>query len=185
MKFSAVLAAAVAGASAETVSLMALRSASPIHFQALHAYQEGIWIGQPTQSYCPAQVSGCRTVNETTFGVADGSTALNVEVPGGQQLYVSADGALKYTVPHSASIGDGSHAAALKIEALNDSVDKATLDGDDFLACPGKKGEEKYQVFSAAAKNVKPPTGDKGDCLGFTAVAGKVDAEKFRAWEFN
>lgn len=72
MKFTnsvALLATAVAGVSAEAITMMALRSASPIHFQDLHAYQEGIWIGEPTQSYCPEQVAGCQTVNATSFTV--------------------------------------------------------------------------------------------------------------------
>lgn len=79
----------------------------------------------------------------------------------------------------------GSHVAELKIEPLNESINKTTLDGNDFLACPKTKGSHAYQVFSAAAKDIKPPSGNKDDCLGFTAVAESVDAQKFLTWEYN
>ncbi|MCJ1379114.1 hypothetical protein MMC17_002214 [Xylographa soralifera] len=58
-------------------------------------------------SYCPTSVgTGCPVGNQTVF-TADGG-ALDVEVPGGQQVYVAPNGALSFTQAHSISYPPGS-----------------------------------------------------------------------------
>ncbi|KAI5295612.1 hypothetical protein KEM52_000827 [Ascosphaera acerosa] len=176
---------AAASVSAEAISLLSSRSASPIHFAPLNAYQEGIWIGRPTQSYCPPQVQGCKTVNSTAFAIGDGiSSSMYVSVPGGQQLYVDADGALKYTIAHSANQGQGSTPAKLTVKPLNAEIDTAVLNGQSMLACPASKGSSAYQVFASAHEDPKVPTGDVNDCLGFTALVGHV-GEEAMAWQYQ
>ncbi|KAJ5092457.1 CAZyme family GH3 [Penicillium alfredii] len=57
------------------------------------------WIGGKAQTYCPEVVKGCRQTNDTLIS---GQNSLDVEVPGGQRIYVDPKGALRFTTPHSA-----------------------------------------------------------------------------------
>ncbi|KAI5309698.1 hypothetical protein KEM55_002624, partial [Ascosphaera atra] len=101
----------------------------------------------------------------------------NVVVPGGQALYVAKDGALSFTVPHSGDTQGGSE-EGFKVEKLNESLDKFTYNGKDFLACPKKDAKSVYEVYAAdVAKNTQ-------DCLGFSAAA-VTDANATAVWEYN
>ncbi|GIK00732.1 hypothetical protein Aspvir_004761 [Aspergillus viridinutans] len=76
----------------------------------LNANAGAFWIGKPSAPYCPKNVTvvDCPAVNTTSF-VAQGSKLfLNAVVPGGQQVYISPQGQLTYTVPHSGYIPAGS-----------------------------------------------------------------------------
>ncbi|KAL5364213.1 hypothetical protein BJX96DRAFT_168116 [Aspergillus floccosus] len=74
----------------------------------LNANGGSFWTGKPTSSYCPDNIPQCKTVNATSFVVQDDRVLLNAVVPGGQQVYVSPQGQLTYTPPHSAYIPTGS-----------------------------------------------------------------------------
>ncbi|PLB51969.1 hypothetical protein P170DRAFT_94690 [Aspergillus steynii IBT 23096] len=74
----------------------------------LSASAGSFWTGKPTASYCPENVPGCQAVNTTSFEAQDGKLFLNAGVPGGQQVYISPQGKLTYTVPHSGYIPSGS-----------------------------------------------------------------------------
>lgn len=50
-----------------TFSVMALRSASPIHFLPMTASGGAFWIGGQTASYCPDAVPNCPPGNITAF----------------------------------------------------------------------------------------------------------------------
>ncbi|KAH6660284.1 hypothetical protein BKA67DRAFT_653478 [Truncatella angustata] len=69
------------------------------------------WLGKNATSYCPGEVENldCSkfATSSTNFVGGNGTLALDVSVPGGQQIYVAADGALGYTGPHSAAVPDG------------------------------------------------------------------------------
>jgi hypothetical protein len=45
--------------------VMAVRSASPIHYAQLNAAGQKFWLGGQTSSYCPEQVQNCPPGNQT------------------------------------------------------------------------------------------------------------------------
>ncbi|XHF98387.1 hypothetical protein AWENTII_001940 [Aspergillus wentii] len=92
--------------------VMSSRSASPIHLLPMTASAQSFWLGGETASYCPLK-TGCPPGKETVF--APGGTGLNVEVPGGQQVYINPDGALSFTQAHSAYIPPRFHSGSIQI----------------------------------------------------------------------
>lgn len=54
--------------------VMAIRSASPIHYMQMNAAGQKFWLGGHTSSYCPTQVNPCPPGNQTVF--AAGGNAL-------------------------------------------------------------------------------------------------------------
>ncbi|EAU30387.1 predicted protein [Aspergillus terreus NIH2624] len=93
--------------SSDAFSLNIRWSNSPLS-GPLNANGGSFWTGKSTSSYCPDTVPQCKTVNGTSFTVQDDKVFLNAVVPGGQQVYVSPQGQLTYTQPHSAYIPTGS-----------------------------------------------------------------------------
>lgn len=91
MKFTAMLGLA-SSASASYFSLLAVRSASPIHYGSIQANESGIWIGKENGAYCPPSLNiTCPDSDYTIYSgptVANGTLSLGVSVPGGQQVYV-------------------------------------------------------------------------------------------------
>lgn len=48
-------------------SVMAIRSASPIHYLQMNAAGQKFYLGGSTASYCPSQVPHCPPGNQTVF----------------------------------------------------------------------------------------------------------------------
>ncbi|KAL4802801.1 hypothetical protein BDV18DRAFT_61396 [Aspergillus unguis] len=170
-------------------TVLAARSASPIHYATLNARGQSFWLGGNTTSYCPLQ-SGCPAGNTTVL--AGNGAALSTVVPGGQQIYVAPSGALKFTQAHSANIPPGSSYGPFAYEA--GSPDQVfgyyTYKGwgaDGFMACPTEPEAEyspdnEWQVF-AALQNATVPSGDVNDCLGFSALAVPTN-QTGAAWQY-
>ncbi|KAF2151649.1 hypothetical protein K461DRAFT_279131 [Myriangium duriaei CBS 260.36] len=154
-----------------TFSGIAIHSGSDIQYAAVSASGSALWLNKPTSTYCPSQAgSVCATsTNDTVFAAAQGSTtlSLNVIVPGGQEVYVAADGRAEYTVPHSASTGTGSSTSGF---SSGDGYVK--FEGNDWLACPE---DGAYAVYAASKKT------DGNNCLGFE---WKIVDNKGQAWEY-
>ncbi|KAJ5670793.1 uncharacterized protein N7477_006156 [Penicillium maclennaniae] len=94
----------------------------------------------------------------------------DVEVPGGQQIYVDPSGALSFTQAHSAYIPAGSAVGGFQYEAGN-PWSHYTFNGwgaSGFMACP--TDDNRWQVY-AAMQNATVPSGNVDDCLGFSAMA--------------
>jgi hypothetical protein len=147
------------------------RSASPIHLQSLTARGGKFYLGGgPPSSYCPPNIGAenCPPGNTTVLAGGQSTLSLGVVVPGGQQVYVGPDGALSYTIAHSAAIPEGSDVTGFSRTAPADGNVYGYLNYETgFIACPAGEGEG-YQVFGAIE------TGEfSDDCLGFTALAGK------------
>jgi len=87
-------------------TLTVYQPGSPLDGQVVNADGEAFFLGGSTSSYCPlTDQTQCPAGNQTVFA---GMDALWVEVPGGQQVYVTPGGALSFTAAHSASIPPGS-----------------------------------------------------------------------------
>jgi len=157
--------------------LISARSASPIHLQAVNARGQLFYIGGETASYCPdqvAQIGACPPGTDTAFV---GFGALDVEVPGGQLVYVAPDGSLGFTQAHSASYPLGAVLEPFTYSftpgASFGYVSTNAFNATGFMACPNNKNETlatSWQVF-AALQNATVPTGNVSDCLGFDALA--------------
>jgi len=157
-------------------SLIAARSTSPIHLQSINANDLGFWIGKSTQSFCPSDVSDCPPGEDTAFVGGDVTLSLDVEVPGGQQVYVASSGALMFTAPHSAAIPEG---ATLTGFTKSEGPSFGVLSWDSgFLACPtGGPDVGPWQIFGAI--DGFNSTG----CLGFDALA--PNGTGVAAWEYE
>ncbi|BCS18906.1 putative IgE binding protein [Aspergillus puulaauensis] len=154
----------------EAFTVMATRSASPIHFLPLNAAGQSFWLGGKPSTYCPLP-SGCPPGNTTVL--AGNGAALSVVVPGGQQVYVAPSGALKFTQAHSAYIPPGSSYGPFEYKpgAQGSSFGYYEYSGwgaKGFMACP--TDDNRWQVF-AALQNATVPSGEVKDCLGFNALA--------------
>ena len=169
-------------------TLMALRSASPIHFGTIAASGLQFWIGKPTATYCPTSSSGaipCDALNANVTAFFPQGNALYAEVPGGQQVYAAADGALGYTQAHSAATPPGASVAAGRQTppAAGQSFGYWTWTGGNatgLVACPssgsGETGTGPWRVYAAVEG------GDFAACLGFDAAAVPYDGPF--AWQY-
>jgi len=176
----ALLASVLSTAQAQYLSLIAARSASPIHLSPITASGQRLWIGRNTVSYCPESVEeldACPPGNTTTFAGGNGSLGMGTVVPGGQQVYIEpACGAVQFTQAHSAAQPQG---------AIQDGWNYSP--GSSFgylswknglLACPATDGGAGYEVFAAVDGVVFADT-----CLGFNALASNVS--EAGAWQYT
>ncbi|KAL1953326.1 hypothetical protein VTO42DRAFT_3006 [Malbranchea cinnamomea] len=173
-------------------TVMALRSASPIHFLPVQAAGQKFWLGGYPATYCPEQVGdACPPGNKT---VITGLSYLDVLVPGGQQIYVDPNGALSFTQAHSVYIPPGSLIGGFTYTPHDTEPGRGTWGfngggATGWMACPDSKDTEspRWQVF-AALRNATVPTGNVDDCLGFTAMALQYTSapeEGPAAWQYT
>lgn len=151
--------------------VISARSASPIHLQSLTARGTKFYLGGGApSSYCPVEQVGdaCPPGNSTVLAGGDKTLSLGVVVPGGQQVYVAPDGALSYTIAHSAAIPAGSIQDEFSKEAPSNGNSFGYLNfPTGWVACPAAEGSG-YQVFAQVA------TATFGeDCLGFSMLTCK------------
>ncbi|OKL63210.1 hypothetical protein UA08_01319 [Talaromyces atroroseus] len=161
---------------------IALRSASPIHQLSITAAGESFWLGGNTASYCPTNVDPCPPGNVTVFGNA---YSLDVEVPGGQVIYVNPSGALAFTMAHSIYIPSGSQQGPFSYDSGSPfgSYSTSSFGATGFMACPDDAmSPTSWQVF-AAIQNATVPTGNVADCLGFDAATVDYDGD-IPAWQY-
>ncbi|KAF2115205.1 hypothetical protein BDV96DRAFT_612582 [Lophiotrema nucula] len=178
MKNFVAFSALFAGALAQTpgyFGVISARSASPVHLQTLQARGTKFYLGGSSSSYCPPEVAdACPTGNDTVLAGGDVTLSLGVIVPGGQQIYVAADGTLSYTIPHSAYIPEGSvRDGWTKTEGEN--FGNLVFEGG-LVACPTGTNDG-YQVYGQI-----PNVTLSSDCLGFDALT--VNATGPGAWEY-
>ncbi|KXT02392.1 hypothetical protein AC578_174 [Pseudocercospora eumusae] len=159
---------------------VAIRSGSDIQYAPIAASGTNFWLNKDTVTYTPSNVPvNTNATTSTVFGYylpAD-TLSLDVAVPGGQQVYVSADGALKYTVAHSASTGEGS-----TVNGFGISEGHLLFENNDFIAVatnetsnlPDGKGTA-YQIYAASRTDLA------GEGFAFRAV----EFEGENAWQYS
>ncbi|KAH8879924.1 carbohydrate-binding module family 52 protein [Thozetella sp. PMI_491] len=90
-------------------TLTAWNPTLPIHGAPVTAAGLRLVINGTTASYCPSQVgSACPPGTITALVASGGAAAMDVEVPGGQAVYLDPYWDVGYTQAHSASIPSGS-----------------------------------------------------------------------------
>lgn len=151
-----------------------------VHLRPIYAANSTIKLGGPTtpQSFTPSGID-VPTTNRTTFSTGDSVLALRDVVPGGQRVYMGADGTLGYTVPHSGLVPEGAVATGFSLsEPGTDgkSPNQVLLfDGrNNFLACPN--GDTSYNVVVSNKST-------RTDCVGLVMVAGNATAVP-AAWQW-
>ncbi|KAJ6164992.1 hypothetical protein N7470_003664 [Penicillium chermesinum] len=104
---------------------------------------------------------------------------MDVEVPGGQQTYVEASGALAFTQAHSAYIPAGASVGGLRYEP-GKPWSHLTYKDTGLMACPTE--DKRWQVY-VAQQNATVPSGKVSDCLGFSAIALTYKGD-IPAWQY-
>lgn len=178
-------------------TITAIRPASPIQHMQMNAGGLKFWLGGQTSSYCPTQVGICPPGNQTVF-IAGGSYMVStqppttnppsltynqdVEVPGGQQVYVDPSGALSFTQAHSIYIPPGSAIPGVVYEPGKpwSHLTGHAFGADGFMACPTP--DHRWQVF-VAMQNATVPSGNVNDCLDFSARTVTYNGP-FPAWQY-
>jgi hypothetical protein len=108
---------------------------------------------------------------------------MDVAVPGGQQVYVAAGGALGYTAPHSAYIPDDAQRAtfANTAQQSENGVGTLTFDKQGFVACP--TGEGRPPVYQVYAWIPKANGTLRTDCTGIEFTTAQYTGAA--AWEYD
>ncbi|KAI1450541.1 hypothetical protein F5Y02DRAFT_117842 [Annulohypoxylon stygium] len=123
---------------------------------AINASGGKFYVNNGTSAYCPDEVEGldCSAYpgSKTVFTGGNDTLYLDVAVPGGQQVYIAADGSLSYTVPHSGALPEGANATGWRRE-MSESFGAPIVLGNNnqfWAICPVTEGEPRertYQVF--------------------------------------
>ncbi|KAI2621497.1 hypothetical protein GGS26DRAFT_266140 [Hypomontagnella submonticulosa] len=128
---------------------------------AISANGGKFYVHKETSAYCPGDVEGldCSVYpgSKTVFTGGNNTLFLSVGVPGGQQVYVAADGSLSYTIPHSGALPEGANATGFARERSESFGAPVVLGNSNRLwsICPVSEGaprERTYQVFVGQGK---------------------------------
>ncbi|KAI0894213.1 cell wall protein PhiA [Annulohypoxylon nitens] len=143
-------------------SLMALRSASEVHFASFEAAKSSIFLHLPSQNAsCDAGPA-----EYATFYLQDGGLYLYAASATPQQLFADrsgmGQGKLGYTTGAQPAPRNGER-TGFQLDENND----LTLDGAGFLACPNSI-DGAWSIWVSAG--VEKPAGNEG-CLGISARA--------------
>ncbi|GAB7347285.1 hypothetical protein MBLNU459_g3371t1 [Dothideomycetes sp. NU459] len=152
---------------------VSIHSGSSIQYASINANGNAFYLGKSTSSYCPTEVvDDCPAGNGTSFTGGDGTLDLSVEVPGGQQVYVAADGSLGFTVAHSGYIPTGANTTGFAVVSPN-----LQYNGNDWVACQEETGSAVYKIF-AAAVDASPK-----NCTAFAFYTQSTSG--VGAWEYE
>ncbi|KAL2037837.1 hypothetical protein N7G274_009311 [Stereocaulon virgatum] len=173
-------------------TLIAARSTSPIHLQPINANNATFWIGKPTHSYCIPEVppADCPPGTETALTVGDGRASMDSEVPGGQDVYISAiNGALSFTEPHTEGGENGTTTGFSYTNRTDGSLGEFVFSGlnaTGFVACPSLNGSAPWQIFAALPHlcDADVPGKNVSACLGFDAL-GDTYPNGTAAWQYE
>ncbi|KAI9733651.1 MAG: hypothetical protein M1834_003253 [Cirrosporium novae-zelandiae] len=156
-----------------TFAVMALRSASPIHFGQVNANGNRFWIYKSTATWCPGEFGAeginCSTYNNATaFIFFNERVNMDVAVSGGQMVYVAPTGELGYTHAFTADIPIGSTTTGFTYTSAGGSAVLGYFSTPVGLsACEQSDGT--WKVYGAPPN---PPLSNGTVCLGYTGFIG-------------
>jgi len=142
-------------------------------------------IGGSTESYCPSQVAPNCPPGTVTALVASGNNgpfSMDVEVPGGQLLYLNPYWDLAYTQAHSAYIPSGSITTGLAAYQGGGFVN-LNGNGAGWVGCPPTAAGGGGGQWALIAKNAT----NAANLGGCTAVNLKVNviSSGAAAWQYT
>ncbi|KAI0909602.1 hypothetical protein F4824DRAFT_457789 [Ustulina deusta] len=157
-------------AAGKPFGLLALRSASPIHFAQFDAALSSIFLSLPSQNATCDDGTQPTTADSATFSLSeDGGLYLYAASATPQQLFVDrsgmGQGKLGYTTGAQPAPLNGERAAF----AIDESGD-LTFNGAGFIACPNSIDGAWSVWVSAGVSN----PGGNSDCLGLSARTVEV-----------
>ncbi|KAI1081540.1 cell wall protein PhiA [Whalleya microplaca] len=143
--------------------IMALRSASPVHFAHFKAAHKSLFVNLPAQN---ASCDSTDDADDATFYLKDGGLFLYAASATPQQLYADrsgmGQGKVGYTTGAEPTPND-----AERTGWVLDDTNHLTLAGASFLACPNST-DNAWSVW--VSSDVEKPAGLEG-CLGVSALA--------------
>ncbi|OTA58958.1 cell wall protein PhiA [Hypoxylon sp. EC38] len=146
-------------------SLMALRSASEVHFASFEAAKSSIFLNLPSQNAsCDAGPA-----DYATFYLQDGSLYLYAASATPQQLYVDPSGMGQGKLGYTTGAQPPPQ-KSLRTKFELDEYNDLTFNGAGFLACPNSI-DGAWSVWVSAG--VDQPAGNEG-CLGISVRAVEV-----------
>jgi len=101
-------------------------------------------------------------------------------VPGGQQVYVAADGQLGFTVAHSEAIPVGAFVVPFLYtpQETEFTVGNLNFNSEGFAACPDASGPGVYQIYSAGVDGFV-----RTDCIGINIATSSWSGSP--AWQYT
>jgi hypothetical protein len=163
-------------------NFISARSGTRLHLLPLYAKNNAIRIGgQLPSSQTPniPALAGLPSTTTTTFLIGGGAAALDVSVPGGQQVYVASDGRLSYTVPHSAHTGIGSIVSGFSVSPVGPLVQLNFNGVSGFIACPAiSRGAspDEYDIYVVERTT-------RTGCTGIN-ILGSANSDPPQAWQW-
>ena len=112
----------------------------------------------------------------------------DVEVPGGQYVYVAASGALAYTVAHSNIIPKGAHSRSFALDRTSPTSSSFTYSGtgkaSGWLACP--VSGLVYQIFAnVELEDQNVPMKNVSACIALDALTTNYTLPGPAAWQYT
>ncbi|EIN06515.1 hypothetical protein PUNSTDRAFT_121701 [Punctularia strigosozonata HHB-11173 SS5] len=155
-----------------------------IHLHPITAANGSLWIGAPTSSLCPSPIppEDCAPGTSTAFVGGQPALGLDVEVPGGQAVFVQSNGQLGFTQAHVPVIPDGATLTGFSWEAIESDeglgqLSTSSFNATTFSACP--RGDPyPYLVFA------RVPLLNFESCTNFDAVTVPVPGGGATAFEY-
>lgn len=176
-----------------TYTVMALRSASPVHFLQLNAIAGRLYLGGNTTSYCPENVQWgnfCPPGNVTVFKDScslDSQNPQYFDVPA-QTLWNTDDGVIGYdfSQPRPENTYNCPWYLGTSANDAFAATIEATYGASGFLACPTRE-QGIWQVLRDVtdASKLAAPLGDVSQCLGISLVAISYNTTDYGAWVYT
>jgi hypothetical protein len=127
----------------QAFSGVAITSAPEIQYMPINANGTNFWLNRTSLTYTPPSVPTFNEQNNTLFTRGDDVLALNVAVPGGQEVYVDNKGRLRFTTPHNSDKVIGS-----KTTGFSFSQGHLLFENRDFWACDlGAVYENAWMIY--------------------------------------
>ncbi|KAI5269964.1 hypothetical protein E4T47_06654 [Aureobasidium subglaciale] len=150
----------------------------------IQASNGSFYIGKLPSTSCPSNIPDCPAGNITTFKSTSGLLHLNTGVPGGQQVYISPEGLLTYTLPHSAAIPLGSQVTGFAISPANQ-----TGKFFDFWLCSVDAEYKVWRIWAEyrdeeGAVKQNGYTGENA-CTMVSLLASDVEGDGYGAWQYD
>ncbi|TGJ85008.1 hypothetical protein E0Z10_g3753 [Xylaria hypoxylon] len=174
--------------SADAFSMRVFAPDTAFDAAVLHATENRIVTGlEAPSTYCPLKPeSSCPNVTGTL--VTRNMEAMAVEVPGGQQIYVQADGQVKYSIPHSSYIPLGSITGGWFHKSLvSECLAPASRDVVDFfdgnghggvVLCPSEWSTDSLTLYAKTADFAE------SDCHEIGGLILAQSISKIGCWEY-
>ncbi|RYP09193.1 hypothetical protein DL764_001464 [Monosporascus ibericus] len=179
--------------SAATFTIAAFAPNSEVDGALLNAMRQSFYIGTSgPATFCPSStVPSCPDVEGTL--VTGGFTAMAAMVPGGQQVYVSPNGQVKYTVAHTAFMPQGSYTdgwfnktVVQDCGSIIEILDWLATDGSNsggLALCP-KVADFLTGTGASHSLYARTPGFNQDDCIDVMGLVQQSSNAAYGCWQY-